>query len=138
VEPMRTVLCGLALGFVLSSVGFSDYGEIHQMFLLKDLRLVWVFALTVLLTGVGLQIGKRRLPRHRQPHHPFHPGLIPGGILFGVGWALCGCCPSIAFVQLGEGKLTVLISLAGIALGTVTQVYVNRRFLKWSDHSCGG
>ena len=41
-----------------------------------------------------------------------------GGILFGLGWALVGCCPGPIFILLGAGFFPVVLVLLGALLGT--------------------
>lgn len=122
---------GVALGFSLSRIGFTDYGELHRMFVFADLRLFLVFMGAVLVTGLGtLALGRwRTLPDKR-----VHRGAVAGGVLFGVGWAIAGACPGAAFAQLGEGKLTALVSIAGIVLGSAAFLVATRQ----SDRSSPG
>ena len=126
-------LTGLALGFSLSFIGFADYGEVRRMFTFQDLRLVWVFAGAVGLSALGFFALKGRT---LLPPRPIHRGTIVGGLLFGVGWALSGACPAIALVQLGEGKLLAVFSLAGILAGTWVSGWMQARFFRWDSGSC--
>lgn len=43
---------------------------------------------------------------------------IVGGIMFGLGWGIVGCCPGPIFILLGTGILSVFIILIGALLGT--------------------
>lgn len=129
----RLGLAGVVFGFVLSWVGFADFGAVQGMFTFADLRLLLTFVGAVVLSAVAFAA----LPRARRvAPRPFHPGSIPGGLLFGAGWALCGACPSIALVQLGEGRLCALATIAGIALGTWTYGQVHSRFFRWDPGTC--
>lgn len=105
-------LSGLALGMVLSFAGFADFGEVHRMFCFADLRLTLAFGCAVTLAALGFKL----LPKCEEPTC-MHKGIIPGGILFGAGWALTGACPSAAFVQLGEGQLPAIVTCVGIFCG---------------------
>jgi uncharacterized membrane protein YedE/YeeE len=124
---------GVAMGFGLSRIGFSDYGEVHRMFTFQNFRLLLTFmgAVALILLGTWLVGGARE-------RRPPHKGTAVGGILFGVGWALTGACPSIAVVQLGEGRLPALLTLAGILAGTLLYPRVHRRFFRWDSGSCDG
>ncbi len=130
-----TALLGLVFGFVLSRLGFSDYGEIHLMFTFASWNLTLAFALAVVVIWMGFRVGKS--PEDHAPRR-IHSGTLPGGVLFGVGWALCGACPSIALVQLGEGRGTALVTLAGIVAGTWVYTPIHRRFFGWPTESCSG
>ena len=59
-----------------------------------------------------------------------------GGMLFGLGWALAGACPSIPLVQLVEGKVLALFTLAGIVAGVLVFRFVQRRYPRWDVGSC--
>ena len=137
-SPLRLALAlplGVALGYSLSRIGFTDYGELHRMFVFADLRMFLVFLGAVLVTGLGTAL----LGRWRSlPHKGIHRGVVIGGVLFGLGWAIAGACPGAALAQLGEGKLTALVTLAGIAMGTALFVAVDRRrALVRSEDACG-
>ena len=125
-------LLGVAMGFGLSRIGFSDYGEVHRMFTFQDFRLLLTFVGAVAAILVGTWLTGRRGGDRR----PVHKGTAVGGILFGIGWALTGACPSIAVVQLGEGKLPALLTLAGIFAGTMAYPRIHRRFFRWDSGSC--
>lgn len=109
------VVAGVALGFALSRIGFTDYDALVGMFTFVDLRMFLVFALGVVLTGVGLVV----TGRWRAPRRTLNKSAVVGGVLFGLGWAIAGACPGVAFAQVGEGKLWALVTIAGMVGGTV-------------------
>lgn len=130
---VRYSLYGLAFGFILSRIGFSDFGEVHSMFLFADLRLFLTFCSGVALSFVGFMA----LTRISEiPRTAFHPGNIMGGILFGMGWALTGACPSILLVQVGEGQLAGLATLSGAIAGMMVYPRIHRRFFRWPLGGC--
>lgn len=129
----RTAVVGLILGFSLSWMGFADWGEVHRMFTFADLRLFLTFVCGVALTGVGFAVLARR--RALAPK-PLHRGTVAGAVLFGVGWALTGACPGAALVQLGEGQLAALVTLAGICAGTLLYRPIHARFFGWDRGEC--
>lgn len=126
---------GIAMGFTLSSVGFTSWGEVHRMFAFDELRLTLTFALAVVVSMLGFAVFSQNI---QLAARRFHPGSIPGGILFGAGWALCGACPAIVWVQLGEGRATALISAFGIMAGVFCYPWVHSRFFRWQSQSCTG
>jgi uncharacterized membrane protein YedE/YeeE len=120
-------------GFILSRIGFADFSEVHRMFVFADLRLFLAFAVGVGLSMIGFVIFSKL---SKMPPRPLHPGSVIGGILFGVGWAITGACPAIVLVQVGEGQLAGLATLAGLAIGVVLYPPVHRRFFRWDVGSC--
>jgi hypothetical protein len=132
---------GLALGFVISAAGFSDWGEVHRMFSLGlfaegptagNLRLLLAFAGAVAVSMTGFWLLARR---DQIPVKPIRTGTISGALAFGAGWAITGACPAAALVQVGEGKLAALATLCGILGGAWIHEKARRRF-HWSRHSC--
>lgn len=133
---VRYGLMGLAMGLILSAIGFADYDELFNMFTLTDLRMLLAFATAVALSALVLGfLHMRKIIRYEKKH--YHPGIIPGSILFGHGWVMCGACPSIVFIQLGQGKIVALITLVGIFLGVRTYRALHARYLHWDTGTCG-
>jgi hypothetical protein len=126
-------LFGLLMGMSLTFIGFADYGELHRMFVFADLRLLLVFAGGVALSMVGFAVLARG---KKLPRKPLHKGSVPGGILFGLGWAITGACPSVALVQLGEGYLPALATMAGIVTGVLTYRWMQARYFHWDTGAC--
>lgn len=113
----------VAFGFVLSRSGAADFVVIQQMFLFQSEHMYGLLAVGVGLTAPALWLlGRSGRTLSGQPIHlaakPIHGGSVPGGILFGIGWALTGMCPGPILVTLGEGKLVALPTLLGAVLGT--------------------
>lgn len=127
-------LFGLAFGYTLSRVGFTDYDQLHAMFVFADLRMLFTFAFAVAVGAVGFLLFRSDA---RPPARPIHPGIVPGSLLFGVGWVLSGACPAIAPVQVGEGRLIALATVAGMFVGNALYGRVHARFFRWDPGSCG-
>jgi uncharacterized protein len=90
-------LCfGIAFGFALSRARATDYDTIISMFRLTDLHLVVVMVVAIAVAAAGLAFLRRRRARALigcaidiQPK-AMHRGILPAGLIFGVGWALTG------------------------------------------------
>ncbi len=119
----KHLLLGAALGFSLSRIGFHDYDQLQRMFTFQDFRLLFTF---MGAAGVLMALWPLAFPGEQVTRKPFHKGIIPGSVLFGVGWALTGGCPPVALLQLAEGRLPALATLAGVATG----VFLFARFRK--------
>jgi hypothetical protein len=127
-------LFGLAMGMILSFIGFTSFDEVHKMFTLQDFRLILVFAGAVGLLTIGFAVlGRRR----NIPEKQYNKGTIPGSILFGMGWAICGSCPSIALVQLGEGQLAAVFVIFGIFFGVWSYRRLAAGSIKLDSGVCG-
>ena len=130
---LRSALMGLLMGLTLSFVGFTNFDEVHKMFLLSDLRMLFTFAGAVVFATIFFRYFVEGMPPSRKL---MHPGIIPGAFLFGTGWAVTGSCPSIALVQLGEGQLVAGFTALGILLGVWIYRPLHRRFFHWDSGSC--
>lgn len=125
---------GLALGTTLSMSGFTDYAQVHSLFILQNIPMLLMFATAIGLNMVGFMI----LTRNRiTPKKKFTKGTISGSILFGVGWALTGACPSIALVQLGEGKVAAISTIVGILAGVWIYRRATASALQFDTGICG-
>ena len=108
------ILFGIGMGLTLSLGGLSDFEQIHTLFILQNIPMLLVFCGAIGLTMLGFFT----LFRGREiVKKTYNGGTIPGSIMFGVGWAMTGACPSIALVQLGEGKFGALLTIFGIVTG---------------------
>jgi uncharacterized membrane protein YedE/YeeE len=124
-------VAGLAFGASLTFIGFWDYGEVHRMFTLRDLRLLYTFAGAVALCALGFAALRARVPRRR-----LTAPMLVGAALFGLGWALTGACPAAALVQLGHGIAPASASLAGMAAGMWLFGRLRRRRPSWDAGFC--
>lgn len=136
-DTVGTAAVGLALGFSLSRIGFSSWDEVHRMFTFESLRMLLAFCAGVVVMALGwYAVKKLSRTSPRWIPRDIHRGTVAGGLLFGAGWALSGACPSIALVQLGEGKLLALFTVAGIFAGNWLYSVVHERFFRWTTQSC--
>lgn len=130
---LRRGLFGLLFGYTLSRVGFTDYDQLHAMFVFEDLRMFLTFASAVAIAAVGFLLAR---PSGRPAAIRLHPGIVPGAILFGIGWVMTGACPAIAPVQVGEGRFVALATIAGMLLGNFIYGRVHAKFFRWDPGSC--
>jgi len=134
-ERILTVLIGVGFGFALSRIGFASWDEVHGMFTFSDLRLLFTFMFAVALIVPSWFVFER-LGMAAWVKRSIHPGTVAGGVLFGMGWAISGACPSIGLVQLGEGQLGAIWTLVGIFAGNALYAWIHPRVFGWSTGSC--
>ena len=123
------LVLGAIFGFLLSRAGATTYDFYAQLFLFQDFQLLWVIAVAA---GLGALVhGLVRYRKSSPPKailtasplsykgKPYVKSLVPGSLIFGLGWGLAGACPGTALAMLGEGKLGSLWTLGGFFLGTL-------------------
>jgi uncharacterized membrane protein YedE/YeeE len=130
---VRFGIYGLVFGLTLSRIGFGDFAQVHGMFVFADLRLMLTFAGAVAVAFVGF-FALTKLAE--VPRRVLHPGSVFGGVLFGAGWAITGACPSIVLVQLGQGYVSGLATLAGVVAGVAIYRPFHQRFVPWEFDAC--
>ncbi|MHB1003573.1 MAG: DUF6691 family protein, partial [Thermoleophilia bacterium] len=47
-------------------------------------------------------------------------GIVAGGIVFGIGWAISGYCPGTALVAVAQGKVDAMVTVLGGLFGALT------------------
>jgi uncharacterized membrane protein YedE/YeeE len=129
----KHIALGAVFGFILSRAGATDYDAISGMFRLTDLHLFGVIGLAVAVSAAGFFVTRRyglRALNGELVHltqKPMTKGLAAGALLFGLGWGISGTCPGTALAQIGEGRLSGLVTFSGILLGAWVQGWQARR-----------
>lgn len=119
------LLAGIAFGYILQRAGALEYDNILKMLRLLDLKIMqfMFFAVAVSLAGIytlnALGVGSIE-------NLPFHPGVVVGGLVFGVGFALAGYCPGTVIGALGQGKKDAVFVVLGALLGTFAYAFVHQ------------
>lgn len=137
------LVLGTAFGFTLSRAGATRFDVIADMFKFRNAQLYFVIGTAFVLNLIAFQIlrrsnssGRYGMPLNLPDRH-LHPGIIPGAILFGLGWAITGTCPGTAMAQLGEGHLSTLAIIGGTFAGAWIYPRIHARFFNWQASRCG-
>ncbi len=126
--PVFLVLGGL-FGFLLSRAGATTYDFYAQLFLFQNFQLVWVIGVAAGLGAVVNTLARRKHSTKPMASiltqetldftgKPYTKTLVPGSVIFGLGWGLAGACPGTALAMLGEGKLGSILTITGFFIGT--------------------
>lgn len=117
------LLTGVAFGAILLRAGASSFSLIVNMLRLKNLTVMKFFFLAI---GVG-SVGMYLVDAFDTAHigiAPFYPlGMIVGGIIFGIGWAVSGYCPGTVLVAMAQGKIDAAITVLGGLVGAATLAF---------------
>ncbi len=112
------LITGIAFGYVLQRIGVAQCACLFNALNLKNLKAikvigtaiaVGIFILYPLQAAGAVALGARTL---------YVGGVVVGGALFGLGFAMTGLCPGTALAALGAGKKDILYLVAGALTGS--------------------
>jgi hypothetical protein len=109
---------GVLFGFLLQKGGVTEYDVIVGQLLLTDFTVVKIM-LSAMVTGmIGVHLLRHFSLAALHPKPGSFGSVIPGGLLFGVGFGLLGYCPGTLAGAVGQGALDALFGgMAGILIG---------------------
>jgi uncharacterized membrane protein YedE/YeeE len=116
---LLAIIVGLSFGFVLHRVGAGNPQKIINMLRLQDLHLA-----KVILFGIGssslilfILLATGLIDQSHISIKAAYAGVIIGGVIFGVGFAVGGYCPGTCLVGLGGGRKDALSFVFGGLFG---------------------
>ena len=121
---LRYLVVGMLFGMVFVKAEIVSWFRIQEMFRFDSFHMYGVIgsAVAVGMASVGLirRLSLRTLSGEPIVIRPnaFKPGVVYGGLLFGMGWALTGACPGPLFAQVGMGYGAILVTLVSATAGT--------------------
>ena len=127
VQSLAVLLVGMIFGVVLTK---SDVISWFRMFRFEEAHVYLVMASAIAVGAMSLLLLKRFQLKSLQgeaikiKEKPYQKGVIFGGLLFGMGWAITGACPGPIYAQLGSGEVLALITFAGAFAGSYLYAYV--------------
>lgn len=118
------LIAGMLFGIILVKAEVISWFRIQEMFRLESFHMYGVIGSAVVTAMLGVllvrKMGWRSLGGEEIVirKKPFHKGIVFGGLIFGLGWAITGACPGPLFAQVGSGFTVVLVSLLSAIAGT--------------------
>jgi uncharacterized membrane protein YedE/YeeE len=124
-KVLKYLLVGFVFGIVLTKSEAVSWYRIYEMFQFQSFHMYGIIMVAIGTGIIGIQIIKRKkikdikgLPIEISDKDPGSFRYLIGGLIFGLGWALVGCCPGPIFILLGAGFWSVLIVFFGALVGT--------------------
>ena len=121
------IVIGLAFGFALHRSGAGNPQYIINMLRLKDLHLAKVILLAIGLSSLALflLISIGWIDQTHISIKSAYIGVVIGGLIFGIGFAVGGYCPGTCLVGFGGGRKDALYFILGglVGAGIFTLIY---------------
>ncbi len=113
------ILFGTLFGFILHRVGVANPHLLINMLRLKDFHLMKAILLGIafasFLLFIGLAIGI--VDSAHLSVKTSYWGVITGGVILGIGWAISGYCPGTGVAAIGAGRKDALFFVFGGLIG---------------------
>jgi uncharacterized membrane protein YedE/YeeE len=119
------LIVGVAMGALIQRVGASSPRMILASLRLENLSIIKFMATTIAVGMVGVYALSTVMPMHFDIKPTYVVGVLVGGLIFGVGFAIGGYCPGTCVVGIGERRKDALFALLGGVVGALlfTLVY---------------
>ncbi len=117
---------GISFGILLTKAEVTSWYRIQEMFRFQSFHMYGIIGSAVVVGIISVQLIKRLNIKTISGEvvyiapKIYHKGYFPGGVLFGLGWALTGACPGPLFALIGNGYTVMVVALASAILGTFT------------------
>ena len=116
---IKGLITGIIFGFLLQRGGATRYNVIIGQLMLQDFTVVKIIVTAIITGMIGIYFLLDWGLVELSPKNHSLRQVIPGGLIFGVGFALLGYCPGTIAGAAGQGSLDALIpGLIGITLGS--------------------
>jgi hypothetical protein len=136
------IVLGIFFGFALQRVGATNPQNIINMLRLKDLHLMKAifFAIGISSTLLFLLMTVGVIDAGHLSVKGSYVGVIVGGALLGLGFAVAGYCPGTGLTALADGRKDALFFVVGGLLGALlyTVVYGSIKGTWLFDQIAGG
>lgn len=136
-ELILGLATGIAFGFILQKARVLRFEKQLGALLFKDMTIIKFMFSAIAIGMIGIfilsDIGFIQLS-HKSMNVG---GVLIGGGLFGIGWAIFGYCPGTAMGAVGEGRWSAVFGIFGMLLGAGIYAefypFFKTNVLAWSD-----
>jgi uncharacterized membrane protein YedE/YeeE len=110
---LTVFLIGFFFGVVIQWTRVDTFEKIAGLSMLEDFTMIKFMLMTTGISTIGLYFMVEFGYAEFSAKPLIFGGLILGGLIFGVGMALFGKCPGTGTISLAEGRIDVLVGIAG-------------------------
>ena len=134
------LLMGIWFGIVLVKGQLVSWQQINDMFHFKSAYMYLVIASAVVVGAISVALIRWVEAKTvageviEIKKKPFHKGIVFGGTLFGMGWAITGACPGPIYAQIGSGTLLALVTFIGALPGMYLYAFLQPKLPHTSWH----
>jgi uncharacterized protein len=121
---LKYLLAGTLFGIVLVKAEIVSWFRIQEMFRMESFHMYGVIGSAVVVGAISVfiirKLGIRTIYGEQIVIMPktFDKGIVIGGLMFGLGWAMTGACPGPLFAQVGTGATVIIVTVLSAIFGT--------------------
>ncbi len=121
---IKFFLIGIYFGIVLTKAEVISWFRIQEMFHFQSIHMYGIIGSAIIVGAISVFLIKKFNLKSfggeniRLIAKEYHKGLLPGGIIFGLGWALTGACPGPLFALIGNGVEVMIVAIFAAIAGT--------------------
>ncbi|MFA6979611.1 MAG: DUF6691 family protein [Ignavibacteriaceae bacterium] len=122
-KDLKYILPGILFGIILTKSQVISWFRINSMFKFEEAHMYLIISSAIAIGLVSyllikiLKIKDVKGEEIKISEKEMNMGVIIGGAIFGLGWAVTGACPGPIFAQIGAGEFPALLTLAGAIVG---------------------
>ena len=137
IEQILGLVTGLAFGFFLQKGRVLRYDKQVSAMLFTDMTIL-KFMLSAIIVGMFGILAMNDLEIIKLSHKAMNVGgVVVGGALFGIGWAVMGFCPGTSVGAVGEGRWHAIFGVIGMIAGAAVYAelfpFFKSTVLTWAD-----
>ena len=123
-KNIKFLLFGIIFGIILTKSEVISWFRIQEMFRFQSFHMYGIIGSAILVGFISIQLLKKFKVKSSDktdiiyPDKPYDKGVLIGGLIFGLGWALTGACPAPIFALVGSGYSVFIITLLSAIFGT--------------------
>ncbi len=118
---------GIFFGIVMTKSEAISWFRIHEMFRFESIHMYGIIG-TAVIIGAAIIFAMKKLKIKTlagtlvsyTPMELRIPRHLLAGSIFGLGWAITGCCPGPMYVLIGQGYWIIILVMLSAILGTYT------------------
>ncbi|MCB0554087.1 MAG: YeeE/YedE family protein [Phaeodactylibacter sp.] len=116
---------GIFFGIVMTKSEAISWFRIQEMFRFESFHMYGIIGTAVVLGAIAIWIMKKvqmkTLRGATVDYTPMKFNIkrhLLAGTIFGLGWAITGCCPGPMYILIGNGYFIIALVMLGAILGT--------------------
>jgi len=127
---LKYLVVGTLFGLTLTKTEAVSWFRIQEMFRFQSFHMYGIIGSAIVVAMISLLIIKwyKIKSLHGEdiviPDKKFNKGIVIGGAIFGMGWALAGGCPGPLYALIGAGYSSIFVVIISALIGTWTYSYL--------------